>query len=569
MTLRIKQAVFAVLVSFAAVALFLSGTASAQETTKVIIQFDSPVGQVERAFIHGLGGEISHEYSLVSAIAVELPAAALTGLAHNPRILSVEEDLAVQAMVFDDEYADSWSLANINATPVHVGGNTGSGVKVGIIDSGVSVAHADLAVVGGYDWVQDDTNPDDVYGHGTHVAGITCAAMNGFGAVGVAPDCDLYSLRVLNDAGSGNTSDILAAVNWAVAHDLDIINLSLGRATDMGSVAEATFAAAYDAGVLIVAAAGNSGTARGKGKNTIYPAKYASVIAVAATDSADNRAYFSSTGNEVEIAAPGLGVHSTWNDADSPANPQPQCDAPDRCYKDASGTSMASPQVAGVAALIIAAGVQNNQEVRAILQSTATDLGASGRDSEYGFGLVNAQAAVAGIVVSDEPVAQAGSDQTVTAAEGAVAADVQLDASASYDQTVGGSLVQYQWFEAGAEIAAGATATVALPLGEHVITLRVTDNDGLIAEDTLTVSVLEYTAPAASTKFNLGDNVKTQGVINVRDNPDGTILGQQPRNITGTVVGGPLYAAGYWWWQIDYENDLDGWSVEKWLRKLK
>lgn len=559
-----KSTTTSLLVAICAIlTLFIGTVAYAAETTSVLVQFAGPVQASDKAFVIGIGGEISHEYSLVPAISVEIPTQALEGLSRNPRVVTVEENLEVQAMLFDDEYRDTWSINNINAKPVHDSLNTGAGVKVGIIDSGISTSHVDLNVVGGEDFVDNDGNPDDVYGHGTHVGGTVCSAMNGFGAVGVAPDCDLYSLRVLNDAGSGTTDDILAAVNWAVEHNLDVINLSLGRSTDMGSIAEATFQAAYDSGLVIVAAAGNSGNPRGKGSNTIYPANYSSVIAVAATDSNNNRASFSSTGNNVEIAAPGAGVHSTWNDTDSYSNPQPVCDYgdADQCYKDGSGTSMASPQVAGVAALIIAGGVTDNQQVRAILTNTATPLG---DPKQFGAGLVNAQAAIDSIVpVSNDPVADAGPDQTVMIVEGESYIEVTLDGSGSSDT---GGLVSHEWFINGSLIAYGEIATTTLGVGTHTVTLSVEDTDTNIATDTVTITVEAYQAPEVSTKFQIGDRVKTQGRLNVRDFPAGNDIGDQ-KNGAGTILEEPVFAAGYWWWHVNYDTDPDGWSVENWLRK--
>ena len=241
----------------------------------------------------------------------------------------------------------------------------------------------------------------DVYGHGTHVAGTACATDNGIGVVGVAPDCDLYALRVLNDDGVGSWSRTIAAMEWAVAHGIQVVNLSLGNSKNPGTAVKRAFDNAAAAGVVIVAAAGNSGNMAGKGDNIIYPAKYASVIAVGATDSSNKRASFSSTGSALEIVAPGVSVLSTWNDSTSYLNPQPICLNGDCWYKFGSGTSMASPHVAGVAALIIASGLVSNtnglngiyDEVRAKLNSTATDLGTAGKDTQYGYGLVNAATA--------------------------------------------------------------------------------------------------------------------------------------------------------------------------------
>ena len=409
--------------------------------TRVLIAFNKPVGPSEQALVRAHGGKIKYSYSIVDAIAATLPAGAIEGLSHNPHVASIDLDDTVYAT--DIELDNSWGVERIGAGTVHTGSvqtgfaNKGAGVNIGIIDSGINYNHPDLNdnYRGGYDFYYYNNDPMDVYGHGTHVAGTACAEDNGngvtdasgkplYGVVGVAPNCDLYSLRVLNEDGVGYWSDIIAAVQWSTGVPvylaawgttpatttqgvrMDVINLSLGQARDPGTIVKAAFDNAEKAGVVIVAAAGNSGTLSGKGKNVIYPAKFASVIAVAATDSADKRASFSSTGPEVELAAPGVNVYSTWNDTTGYYDPQPNCDPAGDCYKYGSGTSMASPHVAGVAALVIATGVSDrsavgtsgygriNDEVRKVMNDTATNLGIAGRDSQYGFGLVSAAAAV-------------------------------------------------------------------------------------------------------------------------------------------------------------------------------
>jgi len=402
---------------------------------RVLIAFDKPVGASERALVRVHGGTIKYSYSIVDAIAATLPAGAIEGLSRNPHVASIELDDTVYAT--DIELDNSWGVERIGADIVHTGSaNKGAGVNIGIIDSGINYLHPDLNANyrGGYDFYYYDNDPMDVYGHGTHVAGTACAEDNDNGAVnpklgvvGVAPECDLYSLRVLNEDGVGYWSDIIAAVQWSTGVPvylaawgttpatttqgvkMDVINLSLGQARDPGSTVKRAFDSAEKAGVVIVAAAGNSGTASGKGRNVIYPAKYASVIAVAATDSGDKRASFSSTGPEVDLAAPGVSVYSTWNDSSSYSLPQPVCNVlgDGGCYKYGSGTSMASPHVAGVAALVIATGVRDtsaigtsgysriNDEIRTIMTSTAIDLAPAGIDSQYGHGLVSATAAVA------------------------------------------------------------------------------------------------------------------------------------------------------------------------------
>ncbi|MGD2177579.1 MAG: S8 family serine peptidase [Anaerolineae bacterium] len=378
------------------------------ERARVLIAFAHQPGPDEQALVRRAGGTVGYSYHLVPAVAATLPETAIASLLANPNVLRVEPDLRAHAV--DTELDNAWGVKRIGSGTVHTAGNKGTGVRIAIVDSGVDYGHPDLNdnYVGGYDFVQDDADPMDVYGHGTHVAGTACAEDNGngvddqtgtFGVVGVAPECALYSLRVLDDEGYGSSSDIIAAMQWAVDNSIHVANLSLGWDRDPGATVKAAFDNAWNSGLVTVAAAGNSGNPPGKGNSVIYPAKYDSVIAVAATDDQDGRASFSSTGDEVELAAPGASVFSTWNDTDSHYDPQPVCrleDGVDTCYKYGSGTSMASPHVAGTAALVIAANAGwTNDQVRTQLQSTADDLGDAGRDAQYGYGLVDADEAAA------------------------------------------------------------------------------------------------------------------------------------------------------------------------------
>ncbi|MBU2036658.1 S8 family peptidase [Patescibacteria group bacterium] len=376
-----------------------SSQVQAAENNKidVFVSFDKTPGVAERAVVERAGGTVRFSYTIVPAVAASVPEAAIQGLLNNPNITSVELDGAVYAV--DTELDNAWGVKRIGSGDVHDKGNKGTGVKIGIIDSGVDYTHQDLNDVyaGGYDFVENDNDPADVYGHGTHVAGSACAEDNGLGVVGVAPECALYSLRVLNNDGVGSWSATIAAMDWAVLNGLQVVNLSLGSSQDPGSTVKAAFDNAEAANMVIVAAGGNSGNPPGKGNNVIYPAKYASVIAVAATDSNDKRPSWSSTGEEIELAAPGVSVLSAWNDGTSPHNPQPYI-LDGGYYKEGSGTSMASPHVAGAAALVIATGITNNDEVRLILNSTADDIGATGKDTLYGYGLVNVAAAIASLV---------------------------------------------------------------------------------------------------------------------------------------------------------------------------
>lgn len=348
---------------------------------KVLIGFKEKPGPPEQALVKGLGGKIKYTYHIVDAIAASIPEKAIVALQKNPNVKYVEPDVEIFAV----GQTLPWGVNRIDAEKVWTD-YTGQGVKVAIIDSGIDKDHLDLKdnIIDGENFVSipswktpDPDKWDDDYGHGTHVAGIVAALNNDIGVVGVAPKADLYALKVLGKTGRGNYSDVISAIEWCEDNDIRVTNNSYGSSGYPGETVEAAFDNAYcNYGIIHVAAAGNE-----NGGDVIYPARFSSVIAVSATDEGDNLADFSSIGVEVELAAPGVDIYSTYKDGG---------------YTTYSGTSMASPHVAGVAALVIAAGIS---DVRTQLQNTADDLGDSGRDSLYGCGLVNAAEAV-----SAEPV---------------------------------------------------------------------------------------------------------------------------------------------------------------------
>lgn len=394
MSVTRHHAVRGVLLALAGIALvsILPGSfvkpvgAQGPDRVDVIIAFRSAPGPADEALVAGAGGRIRHTYHLVPAIAANLPGQAVAALLDNPRVAAVEPDVRVFAI--DAESDNTWGVTRIGAVPVHTNGIRGAGVKVAVIDTGIDYTHPDLAVnyAGGYDFVNNDADPFDDNKHGTHVAGTIGARDNDVGVVGVAPEVSLYGLKVLGPDGSGSFSSVIAALQWAVDNGLQITNNSYGSSQDPGITVQAAFDNAAAAGILHVAAAGNSGNCFGTGDSVSYPARYDSVIAVAATDQTDSSPCFSSTGPSVELAAPGVAINST---------------VPGGSYEALTGTSMASPHVAGTAALVLSAGVTDtnlngrvNDEVRQILDSTAQDLGAVGRDTWYGFGLVDAAAAV-------------------------------------------------------------------------------------------------------------------------------------------------------------------------------
>ncbi len=254
-----------------------------------------------------------------------------------------------------------------------------TGRNLCIVDSGVRYTHQDLAGsrwLGGYDYVNGDSDPWDDHGHGTHVTGTAAATTNN--AVGVAgmSQTGFFQVKVINSANQGQWSWLASAIAWCVNNGGDIISMSLGGNGGAQIVADAV-TDAWNQGHLLIASAGNDGGAVG------FPAAYPEVIAVACTDQSDLRCLFSgggasNVGPEVELAAPGMSVISSTYSSDS-------------SYGLKSGTSMSAPHVAGVAALMWNhVPSLSNAQVRAFLQCTALDLGAAGKDNFFGFGLVNA-----------------------------------------------------------------------------------------------------------------------------------------------------------------------------------
>jgi len=347
--------------------------ASSDGFVKVLIGFKEKPGPAEQALVKGEGGKINYTYHLIPAIAASVPEVTIEVLRKNPNITHVDLD----GEIFAIDQALPWGVDRIDAEVVHTSGNKGAGVNVAILDTGIDLDHSDLSVVGGANFVSGKSY-DDKNGHGTHVAGIVAALDNEIGVIGVAPEVELYAVKVLGNGGIGWWSDLIAGLQWCVDEGMDVANMSLG-ATSAPDDVKTACDSAYTAGVLLVAAAGNE-----YGGSVIYPAAYDSVIAVSATDDTDNLATFSSTGEEVELAAPGADIYSTYKDGG---------------YATMSGTSMASPHVAGTAALVIAAGIVD--DVRDQLQITAEDLGDSGKDVIYGYGLVDAENAVLGTTEGD------------------------------------------------------------------------------------------------------------------------------------------------------------------------
>ncbi|MCA1031404.1 S8 family serine peptidase [Bacillus timonensis] len=334
---------------------------------KVLILFH---GKVDRSVITEVNGVLDKEYENIAAVSANIPTAAKILLERNPAIAAVEEDQVVQGSMQNQ----GWGYKRVNAPAAKSSSFTGKGIKVAVLDSGIS-EHEDLVIAGGVSFVSYTESYHDDEGHGTHVAGIIGAKDNDIGTVGVAPDASLYAVKVSDQEGNAYVSDIIAGIDWSITNKMDIINLSLGSPDDSVTF-KMTIDKAYNNGILVVAAAGNDGNADGSGDTVAYPARYGSAIAVSAIDSKDNRAEFSATGQTVEIAAPGVRVLSTYLNNE---------------YAYMSGTSMAAPFVAGVLALLKESNPgASHTKLREMLKQSAEDIGEPGKDVYYGYGVVQA-----------------------------------------------------------------------------------------------------------------------------------------------------------------------------------
>lgn len=288
---------------------------------------------------------------------------------------------------------EQWYLAQMQMEQIwNTYGLGNSSVTVAVLDTGVDYTHPDLVgrVIKGPDYIDKDYDPKDMHGHGTHVAGIIAAGLNNHeGVSGLAPDVKIMAIRVLDENGGGSLFNIAKGLAYAANHGAKVINLSLGSPSGGGLMKTlANFIAGYaDAkGSLIIAAAGNAGGEIG------YPAAASRFMAVGAVNQDKYLASFSNWGEELDVVAPGVNILSTFptypvttNALGLPQN-----------YATLNGTSMATPMVSALAALVWSQNPYlKPEEVRAKIEKSATDLGVIGVDSRYGHGLINPVGALA------------------------------------------------------------------------------------------------------------------------------------------------------------------------------
>ena len=266
---------------------------------------------------------------------------------------------------------------------------TGKGIKVGIIDTGIDYSHSDLAPnIAKYKSFIDDTDGVDANFHGTHVAGISCGRNNGTGIVGVAPKAKIYSAKIFDKNSKTTATAEMKALEWMAEEGVHVVNMSYGGLfpIDIPGVKESLqkyhdcVKAVADAGVIMVAAAGNAGNSRDTLDRISWPARFPETFAVGAICQELQRADFSSTGDMLDFAMPGVDVYSCY---------------PGNKWARYSGTSMAAPFLTGCIALLQEYALKTKgrvftfEEVKNELAKYAIDLGVEGIDPEYGYGMVN------------------------------------------------------------------------------------------------------------------------------------------------------------------------------------
>ena len=431
--------------------------------------------------------ELDFEH-LGKAISGTFPEEALEALGNNPNVEYVEANGEMHALA----QTLPWGIDRVDADVLHDDGETGNGADLAILDSGIDSDHPDLAdniaggkcftdeccgeATGGIFGCDDNTNDcnnawDDDNDHGTHCAGTANAVDNSEGVVGVSTEATLHAGKVLTGCGSGSYDAIAAGIEWAADQGFDVASMSLGG--DPSSVVQDACQYAYDKGVLLVAAAGNDGECT---DCVGSPAANDTVIAVSATSEDDSIASFSSTGPEVEIAAPGDGVYSTIPGG----------------YDTFSGTSMACPHVAGAGAQLMANGYTNT-EARQQLKDTAEDIGLG--DNEQGNGLLDAEAAISGGGGGDS----APSVSWVNPADGDTVSGtvtVQVDASDSEDgddsldvaYSVDGGSARSTSYNADSGYYEDAWDTTTVSDGDHALEATATDSAGNTSSSSITVA---------------------------------------------------------------------------------
>ncbi|MGD6810746.1 MAG: S8 family serine peptidase [Candidatus Bathyarchaeia archaeon] len=477
---------FILVLTLLAGAFFCPIALNAKETITVdtIVGFN---GTPDPELVSSFGGSVLEVYSIIPAVHALLPQTIVAQLKENPKVAYVTENSQIQATG-----TIRWAIENIGA-PEAWNQSTGTGVKVAVLDSGVGPIN-DVTVYGGYNFINNNIDTHDVYGHGTMVAGIIAAsASSALGVAGVAPNAQIYAVKVLNDEGVGNLNQAISGIQWAVDHDMQIISMSWNLIDENNALKQAVDNA-YSRGILLVGAAGNAGEIM---SGVGCPACYDSVIAVSAVTENNRHLQDSCCGQEIELSAPGEVVYSTRYDNTTGWG---------------TGTSYSTGYVTGTAALIWAKNPSlTNIQVRNILDITATDLqpaDGSDRDIFFGYGLVNASAAVFA-TPNNFDAAFSWTPNTVY-----VGGSIKFDASASFGGVNGFTVYTWDFGDDTTTVTTEDSAVEHIFISEGTYNVRLTVSDDFGFQDSIskTVTVTRDTQ-APVTKDNFDSKIHTSAFI--------------------------------------------------------
>jgi subtilisin family serine protease len=528
--------------------------------------------------------EISRTYVLeLSSMSREGLAEILRDLRADPDVEFAEEDKIVSANftpndpyfsssgTWGQSYDDLWGIKKIGA-PAAWDTNTGAGVIVAVVDTGIDYNHPDIASnvwintkeipgngidddhngyiddVRGWDFIgstytnpQQSNDPIDHAGHGTHVAGtIAAVGNNGMGVIGVAWHAQVMAVKALDDQGNGLDSTLGPAILYAANNGADVINASWDGPGSSQTIADAV-SYAYNLGAVFVAAAGNNS---GDALN-FYPANLWNAITVAASDPNDNLAIFSNFGSKIDVAAPGvdiLSLQASGTHMGITVSPG---------YTRASGTSMATPHVSGLAALILSQNQNySNEDVRQVLRVSATDLGTAGFDLSYGYGRINSSAAL-GVPSVLEAKINSPADGTVTQGVLAISGVARGSGFSHYTLDYGAGALPSLWttIQTSTSPTSGTLGmfdTTSLAGGVYDVRLTAYNNTSgqsfvdriqVVVHSIFILSPVPPKAPTSSTTFKNGVVIP----------------------ISGTAVGGSFQN-----FQVDWAAGLDpnsGWQT--------
>jgi len=497
----------------------LAAGGQGQAPDRYIVVFKSSVVDVDREtddLTRGNGAQVSFRYhTALKGFAGSIPAPVLDGIRRNPNVEFVEADGMAYA-IGDEATPPSWGIDRIDERDLPLDlnyhyDNTASNVHAYIIDTGIWPDHVEFGsptrVSSGYDFIDNDSNSMDCHGHGTHVSGTV-----GGNTTGVAKQVRLVGVRVLDCKGSGSWSQVIAGVDWVAAHAIKpaVANMSLGGG--FSSAINTAVTNAVNSGVTFAVAAGNSNA----NACNYSPASTPNAITVGASTSTDARSSFSNYGSCLDIFAPGSGITSSVMSGG---------------YESWSGTSMATPHVAGAAALLLSA---NPTWTPAQVASAMTANATPNKITGAGTGSPNLLLYTLGS--GSTPV---NPPPTAAFTKGCTNLACSFDGTGSSDP--GGSITAWQWnFGDATPTGSGSTTnhTYASP-GTYTVVLTVTDNGGALDTETQTVTV---TAPPAGAVMHVSDLDGTSAAS--RNNWSATVT-VTVRDGSGALVAGAA-VAGSW-----------------------